>query len=1066
MSDNSYNVANVSDLFALQKGFIEDVADPKESGRVRVRLINKEFRSGDGGQFIPVPETQYLPWATVLMPADNAGGTGTSGSGHNLKRGDIVWASLINGDSKQRLVIGVQNAVAGSSKENPATEYQALQRYLTQDAEAGDQPNPASHVGGDQPDKNPNLGSKQIGATADEDESRQVSAISTPASNGNQAGTFSVTVADGKCATDPGSKIENILGEFFATLQHTNGNIGSYYISKYTGGIFELQSIAQGYITRVQAVVSAAISRAFGELMVQIKKGIQALIKALLAPLPGVLKPVVDWFTQMLEKMGCTMENLIDRMSDFVEGILLGYIGDIVSFAACQAKRFVDAILGRVLSEMSGIINTVFGGLSSVLGAIGSAVDVVGGGLSSIMNLLGISCSGNAACKSGPKKKDSKIGGFEGLKAGYNDLDELLAALETGNHLPIDSYCADALTEPEHTTEVNVWGPQVPNSSGGGDTDSDGLDGDGVGTGDGTGPGTGTGIGFEDITNAICSARTIRVDDIPETSGVPEGSIAEIKVRRNGDISTSNSFNYYTIDGTAKANEDYCPVSGFLGFGVGEVEKTIQVRTISDNVQEGNKYFFLKIKTDGCGDVPKDVGKIWILDNNILLGDPTVPNLDTGGGITGSASILDFDTPVYLLTADKTVVYEGQEVTFNLQTNNVEDGTTINYTIGRESTGITFADISYVVEDGKRSYVTGPADMGRQFTVIDNQASVTIALLDDGVVEDTNEVAEQIFVELNGLGVAAGCAVLDPVATGVLDPNAKSVSVAADKVAVEEGESVTFTVTTTNFQDGERLNYTLFGSQITQSDILEPLEGTVYIEGNRGELVVNVLEDNERELAENLSFTINDYAATATIVIRADVDQQPDIIFDGDDDDDDGLPVLDTPVIDGDGGIIDIAVLKSGRRYRAKPFISIEDNARGFGAYIEPILNSEGYLTRVKVVRPGQGYAGKPKPTNVVCQLVGFAITNVGGLYTSAPTVYVNGDSSIAKATISDEGFVNGIVLIKGGQNYLELPEVIITGGGGFGAYAKPDLQCVPEEQSELILQGLARDPANYVDCP
>ena len=125
---------NVSDLFALQKGFIEDIADPKESGRVRVRLINKEFRSGDGGQFIPVPETQYLPWATVLMPADNAGGTGTFASGHNLKRGDIVWASLINGDSKQRLVIGVQNAVSGSSKDNPATEYQALQRYLTQDA--------------------------------------------------------------------------------------------------------------------------------------------------------------------------------------------------------------------------------------------------------------------------------------------------------------------------------------------------------------------------------------------------------------------------------------------------------------------------------------------------------------------------------------------------------------------------------------------------------------------------------------------------------------------------------------------------------------------------------------------------------------------------------------------------------------------------------------------------------------------------------------------------------------------------------------------------------------------
>ena len=114
--------------------------------------------------------------------------------------------------------------------------------------------------------------------------------------------------------------------------------------------------------------------------MALLKKGVQALIKALLAPIPGVLGQVVKWFTTMLEKLGCTMDSLIDRISNFVEGVLMGYIGNVVSWAACQVKRFTDAILGRVLGEMSGIINTAFGGLSSVLGALGSAVDMVGGG--------------------------------------------------------------------------------------------------------------------------------------------------------------------------------------------------------------------------------------------------------------------------------------------------------------------------------------------------------------------------------------------------------------------------------------------------------------------------------------------------------------------------------------------------------------------------------------------------------------------------------------------------------------------------------------------------------------
>ena len=145
--------------------------------------------------------------------------------------------------------------------------------------------------------------------------------------------------------------------------------------------------------------------------------------------------------------------------------------------------------------------------------------------------------------------------------------------------------------------------------------------------------------------------------------------------------------------------------------------------------------------------------------------------------------------------------------------------------------------------------------------------------------------------------------------------------------------------------------------------------------------------------------------------------------------------------------------------------MSIESNT-GFGAFVEPILNSDGYLTRVRVRRGGQGYTGQRRADNVICQLVGITLTNVGGLYDRPPLVYVDGNSSITEATISPEGFVNGIILLQGDRQYDEVPDVVITGGGGFGAKAKADLQCVPEYQSQLILQSLAKDPANYVDCP
>ena len=143
-------------------------------------------------------------------------------------------------------MVGVQNAVANASTEKPPTEPTILGRYVAVSEKDGNSPNPNSHIAGNQPEKNKNLGTQGIGGQGSETASRLVDSAKDTSSIANQAGTTELRVACAKGAGEnPASQLENVLAEMFATLQHTNGNIGSYYISKYTGGLFNYQKAAQ-----------------------------------------------------------------------------------------------------------------------------------------------------------------------------------------------------------------------------------------------------------------------------------------------------------------------------------------------------------------------------------------------------------------------------------------------------------------------------------------------------------------------------------------------------------------------------------------------------------------------------------------------------------------------------------------------------------------------------------------------------------------------------------------------------------------------------------------------------
>ena len=107
-----------------------------------------------------------------------------------------------------------------------------------------------------------------------------------------------------------------------------------------------------------------------------------------------------------------------------------------------------------------------------------------------------------------------------------------------------------------------------------------------------------------------------------ETAG-----FANVTVLRIGDTSTSNSVNFTTVDGTAKAGVNYQSLSGTLPFGIGESSRLIQVPLIYDPQVTGNLLFSIVLYNPASG-------VIGVPGTNVIV----VQDADAGLSFTNSTS--------------------------------------------------------------------------------------------------------------------------------------------------------------------------------------------------------------------------------------------------------------------------------------------------------------------------------------------------------------------------------------------------------------------------------------------
>jgi hypothetical protein len=298
--------------------------------------------------------------------------------------------------------------------------------------------------------------------------------------------------------------------------------------------------------------------------------------------------------------------------------------------------------------------------------------------------------------------------------------------------------------------------------------------------------------------------------------------------------------------------------------------------------------------------------------------------------------------------------------------------------------------------------------------------------------------------------------------------------VTSDKTSVVEGEFIVFTVTTKNVPNGTVAYYTISG--VTSSDIIgNSLTGSFVVNQSTAKVVIGIAEDDEPETTETLTFTINGTGANASVLIVPDKNKkgQGGSLEDydkgvGDSSEtsylDFALPTTKKPITDGNGGIIEIPIDKPGSPWAEPPYVFI--GGQGLGATAKALLDQNGYLTEIRVQSSGYGYTKNLAEDNGVrCIIDTFTIIRPGIGYTETPDMYIDGELGVAEAIINEDGYVIGGRVLDRTRTFDKFPDILIVGGGGYGAKLLPSLVCL--EQDALVTVGATKiGTGRYVDCP
>lgn len=212
----------------------------------------------------------------------------------------------------------------------------------------------------------------------------------------------------------------------------------------------------------------------------------------------------------------------------------------------------------------------------------------------------------------------------------------------------------------------------------------------------------------------------------PSVSSVNEGSTVVFTINTTNVIDPSNL--YYTITGTNITGSDFND-SALSGVFVINGQQGSVTKTLSNDINtEGSENFLFNVHTGSIFGPVVATSIPVIINDTSVIGSPVVPTYELVANNASSEQVA--------------TITEGSNLTINLNTTNVANGTQIPYTV----TGITGADIG-----GNSNALTG------FFTVYGNTATKNFYIENDQLTEGT----ETFVLSLNGLNKSVSVAITD-----------------------------------------------------------------------------------------------------------------------------------------------------------------------------------------------------------------------------------------------------------------------------------------------------------------
>jgi hypothetical protein len=307
-------------------------------------------------------------------------------------------------------------------------------------------------------------------------------------------------------------------------------------------------------------------------------------------------------------------------------------------------------------------------------------------------------------------------------------------------------------------------------------------------------------IAYDPATYSVSSA----------SSNVNEGNSLTFNV------TTTNVFDGTVLYWTVTNSGDFSPASGTVV--INNNTGSFSVTPTADQTTEGSETFTASIRTGSTS------GTIVATSSSVTINDTsTTP------------------APTYSATA-ATSQNEGQTITVVVNTTQVSNGTTLYYTVAAVSGTVNSSD-----------FVSSTSG---SFTINNNTGSFNLQARNDEITEGTETYRVSIRT-----GSTSGTVIANTPDITLNDTSrAISVSITANTSSVNEGGTVTFSITTTNAPNGRSFTWEMTSSQyFTAIDFSDNAgTGTIVINNNAASLSRTLKSDAAWDGVESFSINIKD----------------------------------------------------------------------------------------------------------------------------------------------------------------------------------------------------------------